>query len=474
MTELDEAIREHLELRRRRGIHDEPPEAPEPPAPTVVAVAEPQPPPSRPAPRPAAPARPPARDPAPPPAEVPDLPRLDWSDVDVELGLLSTEERRTRRDAAHRRAQRLRRLRLTLLPVAALVGLAFVVAAAVSAIPGGQGRGPAHSRNAAAVRRVALPATYPFAQSPAQRRPGPADKLEPFWADGQPCSVGCRASGVVPGWPLRPFHAQHALRAGLNEQRTTSFHHGIDIQAYDLTRVYAIQPGRAHIIQATGADSRVQVGNFIYWHIHPTVREGQPIAPYRQVVGWITPGHGHLHLSEVDAANRYLNPLRPGGRAVAPYSDTEPPVIGRPRFTSSGQVVLPVFDPQSFRVHTTYDTPVIAPAAVAYRVFDTAGNRLGSLHWALRGSQNLDWTPGVAAAIYAQGSRPEQGSCFEHRPVCRPDYRYLLAGGLAPALTQVFLPAGRYRLTAYAWDWTGNASARDALFTVRPDGTIGG
>jgi hypothetical protein len=474
MTELDEAIREHLELRRRRGLVDDPPPRDEAEDEVAVAVAEPPPAPapaeSSPAARPPPPAEvPAAAEPAVP--EIPDLPRIDWSRAELELdGLLSSDERRARREAAHRRARRTRRVRRGLVPAAALAGLAFVIVAAATALSGGHPR----ARSGARVRRVALPATFPFAASPAQRRPGPADKLEPFWADGQPCSVGCRAPHVVPGWPLKPFHSQHALRAGLNEQRTTSFHHGIDIQAYDGSRVYAIQPGRAHIIQATGADSRVQVGNFIYWHVHPTVREREPIAPYRQVVGRITPGHGHLHLSELDAANRYLNPLRPGGRALAPYSDTEPPVIGRPRFTPGGQVVLRIFDPQSFRVHTTYDTPVIAPAAVAYRVFDAAGNRLGSLHWALRGSQNLDWTAERAAAIYARGSRPEQGSCFEHRPVCRPDYRYLLAGGLAPALTEVFLPAGRYRLTAYAWDWVGNASARDAFFTVRADGTIGG
>ncbi len=306
------------------------------------------------------------------------------------------------------------------------------------------------------------------------RTPTAADGLEAFWSDGLPCSVGCRAPGVLAGWPVKPFHAQHALRAGLNEQRATSFHHGIDIQAYDGSPVYAMQPGRAHIIQATGDDSRVQVANFIYWHIHPEVKEGQRIAPYRQVLGKINAGHGHLHLSEVDAAGRYVNPLRPRGRALLPWADSQPPVLDRPRLTRSGEVVLRIFDPQSFRVKTTYQTPTIAPAAVAYRIFDRRGRRLGPLHWALRGSQNLQWTAQRAAAIYASGSYPVHAGCFEHQAVCRPDYIYLLAGGLAPALSELNLSAGRYRLAAYAWDWAGNTAARDAWFTIHPDATITG
>jgi murein DD-endopeptidase MepM/ murein hydrolase activator NlpD len=343
-----------------------------------------------------------------------------------------------------------------------------VLLAAWSALTGGSRQGVSQHRS----HRV--PPTYPFAASPAQRRAGPADQLEAFWADGQSCSIGCRAPGVVAGWPLQPFHGQHALRAGLNEQRKTSFHHGIDIQAYDNSPVYAIQPGRAQILQATGGDSRVLVGNFIYWHIHPLVRDGQRIEPYRQVVGTITPGHGHLHLSELDSAKRYVNPLRPGGRALEPYSDTAPPVIDRPRLSADGQVIVRAFDPQSFQVSTTYKTPVIAPAALAYRIFDQTGQRLGPIHWALRGSQNLEWTSDADAAIYATGSRPELANCFERQAVCQPNYIYVIAGGLAPPLTQLFLPAGQYRVTVYAWDWAGNTTARDAYFTIGADGGVAG
>ena len=106
-----------------------------------------------------------------------------------------------------------------------------------------------------------------------------------LFADGLRCSVACRPIGAISGWPLRPFHRQHALRAALNELRDQSLHKGLDIQARDGARVYAMQPGRAHIIQSVGADSRVQVGNFIYWHVIPRVREGALVRPFRLAVG---------------------------------------------------------------------------------------------------------------------------------------------------------------------------------------------
>jgi hypothetical protein len=348
--------------------------------------------------------------------------------------------------------------------IAAYAVVAAVVALVATVVWPGGGR----TQRAGAKSSPPGSEVFPFRASPLLRRPGAADRLPAFWSDGVPCSVGCRAPGVVPGWPLKPFHGQHAIRSGLNEPRNTSFHYGIDIQALDGDPAYAIQPGRAHIIQATGPDSRVQVGNFIYWHIHPLVREGQRVAAYREVVGTITPGHRHLHFSEVDPANHYLNPLRPGGRALAPWGDTAPPVLDGPQVQPDGRVLVRAFDPQSFRVTTQYETPVLAPAALAYRVFDSSGARLGPLHWTLRGSHNLQWTPAIADALLAP-TRQFKGDCFNQRRICKPDFGYVLAGGLTPGLTGLELPSGRYRLSAYAWDWAGNTTARDIWFDVQTD-----
>jgi hypothetical protein len=43
---------------------------------------------------------------------------------------------------------------------------------------------------------------------------------------------------------------------------------------------------------------------------------------------------------------------------------------------------------------------------------------------------------------------------------------YWLAGGLSPPLPLGRLRAGHYRLTVYAWDWSGNTSALDYRFSL--------
>lgn len=321
---------------------------------------------------------------------------------------------------------------------------------------------------------------FPFGRSSEQYRV-PAGSVPRFWADGRSCSVGCRPGGSAAAWPLKPFHRQHALRAGLNERRDTTFHVGIDIQAFDRQAVYSLQSGRAHIIAAGGPDSRVQVGNFIYWHIRPRVGEGQRVQRLRTVVGIIKPRFRHLHLSELrgrgDAPSgnldaRYLNPLRPGGRVLAPWHETAAPVIGRPEFRAGGRVFVSAFDPQSFRVRTDYETPVLAPAALAYTVTRDRARRQGRVRFALRGSQHLAWSPAVSRAIWAPGARKAGYGCYATRVICRPRWRYVLAGGLAPALDPRRVGRGDFRLTVYAWDWAGNVSGRDALFEVTASGRI--
>jgi len=312
-------------------------------------------------------------------------------------------------------------------------------------------------------------AVFPFRPSRRQRTPTAADALPAFWDDGQFCAVGCRPSGALEGWPLRPFDRAHTLRAGLNERRTSGFHVGLDIDARDGAKVYAIQPGVARILQATGVDARVQVGNYIYWHIEPKIASGQSVVPFRTVIGTVRRLARHLHLSEV-AGGRYLNPLRPDGRVLAPWSDTVPPVLGNPSVAADGNVLVSVFDPQSTRVETPYKTPVLAPAALAYAVFDIAGRRQTPLQWALRGSHHL---PDAAIPlVYAPNATSPGWWCFVHRTVCKPNWTYRLAGGLAPPLTALGLPAGLFRLSVYAWDWAGNTAARDIAFELRADGTV--
>jgi hypothetical protein len=329
------------------------------------------------------------------------------------------------------------------------------VAVAIVLLPAAAGRSGVRQE------RYHVPVNWPFTPPPELRRD--VDGLPAFWSDGSRCAVGCRPHGAHFGWPLRPFHHQHPLRSGLNELRRSSLHHGIDIQSNDSVEVYPLQSGRAHIIESSGAEERVQVGSYIYWHVNLRVREGQYARAFGTVLGTTKKGFGHLHLSEV-SGGRYLNPLRPGGRVLVPWREDDAPVLARPRFLSDGRVLIEAFDPQTFRVRTNYNTPVLAPAALAYRVVDRRGHGVTRLYWALRGTQNLDWS--VHNLIYASDTYAPDFWCWVRRPNCRPGWDYVLAGGLAPSLRSLGLRRGRYQLAAYAWDWAGNASTIRAEFRV--------
>jgi murein DD-endopeptidase MepM/ murein hydrolase activator NlpD len=283
---------------------------------------------------------------------------------------------------------------------------------------------------------------FPFAPSPANRAPARRDRLpRSFRAGG--CSTGCRPAVARRGWPIKPFFAPHPLRAGLNERRDSGFHVGIDIQARNRAPVYALTSGRAAVPQASGDDERVRVGRLEYWHLDRRVSTGDRVIAYRTVLGTIKRNFKHVHLSEIGPGGTYLDPLRPDGRVLAPYGDSERPVIGAPQ-RRRGRLVVEVFDPQSTNGFTTYRTPVLAPAALAWRVGG------GPLRWILRGR----WLqPGDIGGVYAPGARSPGFSCFRYRVVCIPTWRYLLSA--AP-------PRRGARITVYAWDWAGNVTARDA------------
>src|SRR5205823_3663993 len=299
---------------------------------------------------------------------------------------------------------------------------------------------------------------WPFSISRLQRPTDSADGLVPFWADGLPCSVGCTAPGSIPGWPLKPFHEQHAIRAGINELRPANFHVAVDVEAHNFQPVYALQSGYAAIRYPGTGDVNVDVGDFYYWHINPTVANGQYVVAYKTEIGQVLHGFYHVAVSEGNTSD-YLNPLRPGGR-LHPYHDSEPPIIGIPRVFSDGRVIVGAFDPQSFvQKGLPYLTPVLAPSSLAWRLYDARGRALTSLEWGMRGSQN--YPPSLKPVIFAPGASNPGFECFYTRRRCIPNWVYWLAGGLTGPLLLASLPRGRYRLTVYAWDWAGNTSALD-------------
>jgi hypothetical protein len=125
----------------------------------------------------------------------------------------------------------------------------------------------------------------------------------------------------------------------------------------------------------------------------------------------------------------------------------------------NGRVLVGAFDPQSFLANASYETPVLAPAALAWRLYSARGRPITGLEWALRGSQN--YPPGLKRIVYAPGTANPGYGCFAYHHRCIPHWSYWLAGGLTEALPVDVLQRGRYRLSVYAWDWAGNTAALD-------------
>ena len=302
---------------------------------------------------------------------------------------------------------------------------------------------------------------WPFDLSRLQRPTTRSDRLPRYWSDGQPCAVGCAPPGVIRGWPLRPFHQQHAIRAGIDELRPANFHVAVDIEANNFQPVFAIRSGYASV-SPTGSyrDTKVTVGPFTYWHIKPTVSSGHYVVAYKTEIGAVEHGFGHIAFSE-GGDDDYLNPLRPGG-PLHPYTDTEPPVIGLPHIFRTGRVIVRAFDPQSDVHKTSYLTPVLAPASLAWRLYNSKGRAITGLEWALRSSGYI--SPSLKPVIFAPGASNPGFECFYTQLICIPNWVYNLAGGLTEPLPFATMTPGRYKLAIYAEDFKGNASALDYWF----------
>ena len=261
------------------------------------------------------------------------------------------------------------------------------------------------------------------------------------------------------GWPVKPFHQQHPVRAYLGDPRigsdgrggiSTSLHFGIDVSAPNGTLVYSISSGRIslHPLHPTEV-VLVQSGGvtYEYWHIVPAVTSGYAVA-YKTVLGRIAAPWAHVHFAERHGST-FFNPLRPG--ALAPYRDPTAPVVRGLRVerdpAGGVSLVADAFDTTPMAVAAPWSGKPVTPALVEWRVH-RAGTASG---WSIA----VDFRttlPGCSfATVYGQGTSQNHASTVG-------DYRFVLA--------RHWHGAGRYVLDVRVADTAGNSTTRSLAFAL--------
>jgi hypothetical protein len=276
------------------------------------------------------------------------------------------------------------------------------------------------------------------------------------------------AAASAYSWPIRPFNQQHAIRGYFNDPRLagpeTGFHFGVDISAPDGTPVYAIEGGRAHVRGFRLSVFPKPGGHQLsYWHVVPVVANHQRVRRH-QLIGYVMPGAGHVHLAEYSEGT-YLNPLRLGG--LAPYIDDTIPQIPKLSFYSFGDPI------PAERVTGVVDVTVDA--------YDTSPLPLPPPEWAqsrlapalirwriVKGQETVrQWETAVDFrtyllpnslfdVIYAPGT-------YQNRPDRPGRYEYYLAHQFNTRL----LENGSYVLQVDALDVQENVGQASFAFTVR-------
>jgi hypothetical protein len=302
------------------------------------------------------------------------------------------------------------------------------------------------------------------------------------------------ATAAAYPWPVKPFHQQHPIRANFGDPRTRfwntmltdglqgpglfQFHNGIDIAAAEGTPVYPVRSGTATLIDGAAVLVRSPGHKFQYFHIIPTVHNGQHVIAQRTVLGHVLRAANHVHLTEI-RGRRVWNPLAHGG--IAPFVDRTVPQVDS-IFVRPPDSLLPVDTPELCGVVSlvaaAHDTPPVRVPGT-FAGFPVAP---ALVSWSLtRLDGGLVYVPEVAAAdfrttlppvrnfwrVYARGS-------YQNAPRFS-NQQFLMPGRFLYDLGQTFdtrsYPNGTYEVRVRAADMRGNWS--DAVQRFKLDNRPG-
>jgi len=292
--------------------------------------------------------------------------------------------------------------------------------------------------------------------------------------------LSASASASAYPWPIKPFHRQHPIRANFGDPRTLfwntmltdglqgpgffQFHNGIDIAAPEGTPVYPIRSGTVSLIDAAAVLVRAHGQKFQYFHIIPTVHNGEHVIAQRTVLGHVMHAANHVHLTEI-RGDRVWNPLARGG--ISPYVDRTTPkvdaIFARPigsllpldteTLCGTVSLIAAAHDTPPLRVPGTFAGFPVSPAL---------------LTWSLVRLDGPVYIPTVAAAdfrttlplvrnfwdVYARGSY-QNTPRFSNQQFTMPG-RFLY--NLANPFDTHSYPNGRYEVSVHVSDMRGNWS----------------
>lgn len=275
------------------------------------------------------------------------------------------------------------------------------------------------------------------------------------------------------GWPLKPFHRQHAIRGGFGDPRfgraERNFHFGIDIAAREGTPVYAVAPGRVywspkHVDVLDKVDFQHSVfSGFFYWHIDPAVL-GHSYVRRGQLLGYVLAPWDHVHFAQM-IDNRWVNPLRENG-GLRPYVDETTPTIASVQVLLAGTATPSIIAGTAAPlIVSAYDVPPrplppapwqrshIAPALIRWRLGPANASPSS---WVTAVDFRLSLPPNpLFTDVYAPGTSGNG----PRRP---GSYLYYLDDGSATAR----LAPGAYRLEVEAYSSRGGRAKASTAFTV--------